>query len=182
MDLKISGNLRKNIVLGLILVASIGIGTLVNSSLNSTQVSDIDDSEWRNYSLETVESGKQFTFETLEKPLLIESFAVWCPTCTKQQKEIKELHNRTNITSVSIDVDPNEDRRQVIQHKRENNFDWRYTISPSELTRTLTAKFGNSIANPPSTPVILVCDNGSRKLENGVKTSDQLIQEVEKGC
>ncbi len=176
----IGDGFQKKASLGLILVISIGAGLMLNSyTSGGNQVDTVD---WRSYNLTEVESGEEFTIESLEKPLLIESFAVWCPTCTRQQQEIKKLHENSNITSVSLDVDPNEDQSQILEHKQNNNFDWRYAISPTELTRTLASEFGNSVANPPSAPVILVCENESRRMENGVKTSSKLMNEVEEGC
>ncbi|MFQ5532130.1 MAG: peroxiredoxin family protein, partial [Candidatus Nanoarchaeia archaeon] len=47
---------------------------------------------WRNLELKDVNSGKIFKISDLsDKPILMESFAVWCPTCTRQQREINEL-------------------------------------------------------------------------------------------
>jgi hypothetical protein len=158
-------------------------GFLAFGALDTTGESgDINSSEWREVELEEVDSGESFTISGLEKPLLVETFAVWCPTCTNQQNEIKKLKEDSNITSVSLDVDSNEDQEQVSWHKEENGFDWRYAISPSELTRMLIDRYGNSIANPPSAPVVLVCENGSRRLENGVKQASILQEEIEEGC
>lgn len=146
------------------------------------QGTNTDQGNWQEVELNDVNSGETFTISELDKPLLVETFAVWCPTCTNQQNEIKKLHNESNITSVSLDVDPNEDEQQIRRHTEENGFDWRYAISPSKLTRMLVNEYGTTVANPPSAPVILVCDNSTRRLDNGVKSSSRLQSEVEKGC
>jgi peroxiredoxin len=132
--------------------------------------------------LEDVNSGETFTVAELEKPVLVETFAVWCPTCTNQQREIREFHEQSNTTSVSLNVDSNEDEEQITRHTEENGFDWRYAVSPPELTRILVNEYGTTIANPPSAPAILVCENGTRRLPNGVKPVSKLQEEVEKGC
>ncbi|EGQ43867.1 MAG: redoxin [Candidatus Nanosalina sp. J07AB43] len=139
-------------------------------------------SQWQEINLEDVNSGQSFTINQLERPVLVETFAVWCPTCTNQQNEIKKLKRSSNVTSVSLDVDSNEDKQQIRQHTQENGFDWRYAISPPELTRMLIQEYGNSIANPPSAPVILVCQNTSKRLSNGVKTASTLQDQIQEAC
>lgn len=175
-------DLKQKLILGSVLAAGLLIGVALNSSGQLDTGEPVNASDWRQVSLQDVSSGENFTVAELEKPLLVETFAVWCPTCTRQQVEIQKLHEKTNITSVSLDVDQNEDASKVKSHVERNGFSWRYAISPIELTNKLRKKFGNSIANPPSTPVILVCENSSRRLQDGVKTVSTLQEEVEKGC
>lgn len=138
--------------------------------------------DWREVPLEDVSTGETFTVAELEKPVLVETFAVWCPTCTRQQKEVQELHRQSGITSVSLDTDPNEDAAKIRQHLNRHGFDWRYAVAPSELTRSLVREHGRVMVNPPSAPMVLVCENGTRKLPTGVKPASKLQEEVEKGC
>jgi len=142
-----------------------------------------DTKDWRQIQLTDVSSGEKFEISELETPVLVESFAVWCPTCTRQQQEIKKLHNQNpEVTSVSIDTDPNEGPEKIRTHVQKNGFDWRYAVAPIEMTKSLSNEFGNSVLNPPTSPVILFCENGSRKLPSGVKPVSTLEQEIEKGC
>lgn len=172
---------RKTYILAgsaLALTIFVAFGATQNRGATGT----VNSSAWQEVELQNVNSGESFTVVELEKPLLVETFAVWCPTCTNQQNEIKKLKKESNITSVSLDVDSNEDKQQIKRHTEENGFDWRYAISPPELTRMLIQEYGNSIANPPSAPVVLVCENESRRLSNGVKAASKLQQEIDEGC
>ena len=162
-----------------ILLALIVFGATQNTGQGNNTAPN---SDWQEVELNDVNSGEAFTVAELEKPVLVETFAVWCPTCTNQQTEIKEFHEQSNVTSVSLNVDSNEDAQQIKRHTEENGFDWRYAISPPELTRMLVNEYGTTIANPPSAPAILVCENGSRRLPNGVKPVSKLQEEVAKGC
>ena len=171
---------RTYILIGSALALAIFVAFGATSNPGNTGT--VNSSEWQEVELEDVNSGETFTVAELEKPLLVETFAVWCPTCTNQQNEIKKLKETSNVTSVSLDVDSNEDEQQISRHTEENGFEWRYAISPPELTRMLIQEYGNSIANPPSAPVVLVCENGSRRLSNGVKTASTLQNEIEEGC
>lgn len=160
-----------------VLVLVVGFGALQDTSDNSRSIT-----EWQEVELEDVSSDETFTISELEKPVLVETFAVWCPTCTRQQQEIKKLHRDSDVDSVSLNVDSNEDEEQIRRHKQENGFTWRYAVSPTGLTRALVQEYGASIANPPSAPAVLVCKNGTRKLQNGVKPVSKLKEEVETGC
>lgn len=164
-----------------VLLLGLSLGLVLNISSQGDS-SEFNGSDWQNVTLQDVSTGENFTVSGLEKPVLVETFAVWCPTCTRQQQEVKQLHRESNITSVSLDVDPNEDTQKVRDHIQRNNFSWRYAIAPADMTKSLVDEYGPSLANPPSTPVVLVCEEGTRKLENGVKTASELQQEVNKGC
>lgn len=175
---------KKKLAMALVLGAGLALGlgfNLLTDNLNDTG-SGSDGESWQSIPLEDVRNGEEFRISEMEKPLLVETFAVWCPTCTRQQQEVKKLHEESNISSVSLDVDPNEKAGKVRNHIQENGFDWHYAISPPELTQELIRNYGNSIANPPSAPMILVCENGTRRLQNGVKPASKLKEEVRKGC
>jgi len=141
--------------------------------------------EWIDFELRDVKTGQTFKVSDFDRPVLLESFAVWCPTCTRQQREIRELHDEVgdSIISISLDTDPNEDEERVRQHIESNGFDWYYAVAPVEFTQSLIDQFGVSIVNAPSAPVVLICDDQKvRKLGSGVKSANQLKQEVERGC
>ena len=118
-------------------------------------------------------------------PILLESFAVWCPTCLSQQKEMGKLKAREGdaIIHISLDTDPNEDETKVREHLETYGLHWYFAISPPELTKALIDEFGLRIVSAPSAPVVLICDQQStRFLPSGVKSADELLSEINKGC
>lgn len=142
---------------------------------------------WKNIELKDVKTGEIFKISEFEgKPILLESFAVWCSVCTKQQEEISKLHEEIGDTviSISIDTDPNEDESKILNHIDKNGFDWYYAISPAEMTKSLIDEFGNGIINAPSAPMILICEDGSyRKLGGtGSRKVNELKEEIKAGC
>jgi len=142
--------------------------------------------DWRDIPLRDVVSGETFRISDFEgRPLLLESFAVWCPTCTKQQQQIHKLHQdiRSDVISISLDVDPNEDENLVRDHASRNGFDWLYAIAPPDLTRALIEEFGTNIVAAPSAPIVLICeDQRARLLKRGVKKAEVLHEEIRRGC
>jgi cytochrome oxidase Cu insertion factor (SCO1/SenC/PrrC family) len=140
---------------------------------------------WMDIELVDAATGDKFKISDFKgKPVLLESFAVWCPVCLKQQKIIKELRLREGtIVHVSLDTDPNEDEARVREHVKTYGFDWYFAVSPIELTNALIDDFGLGVINAPSSPMVLICeDQSARFLRSGVKSADELLSEVNKGC
>ena len=137
---------------------------------------------WQTAEMTDVLTNQSFSVNSLSKPVLVESFAIWCPPCTRQQQEIKRLKNMRNITSVSVNVDPEEDVR-VRDHATSNDFDWRYVTAPKPTTSKFVEVFGRTFISPPSVPVILVCDDKNYELlDRGVMTVSQLDETVAATC
>jgi len=140
---------------------------------------------WMTVPFQDIRTGNYFRIADFEgKPILFESFAVWCPTCTRQQNEVKKLHDMVgeDIVSISLDTDPNEDAERIRTHLERNGFNWYYAISPPEVTRELITEFGIGIVNAPSVPMVLICPDMSRTLlRSGIKSPEDLLEAVA-GC
>jgi cytochrome oxidase Cu insertion factor (SCO1/SenC/PrrC family) len=153
-----------------------------NNQEPQNRESQIENSLWYNAELKNINTGETFTISQLnDKPILLESFAVWCPTCTRQQKEIKALHDEIgeSVVSVSLDTDANEDESKVLAHTQENGFTWHYAVSPSDVTQSLIDDFGVGIVNAPSAPLILICpDSSIKEFGRGIKKVSELKEAI----
>ena len=139
--------------------------------------------EWLAIELTDVRTGESFTIaEFADTPVLLESFAVWCPICTNQQKQVRALHETVGdeVVSIALNTDPNEDRAKVVAHLERHGFDWRYAVAPPELLLALKEEFGIGILNAPSAPMVLICpdQNVRELLRRGVKRPNFLQQQV----
>lgn len=141
--------------------------------------------DWMVTELTDVTSDETFTVAAFDTPVLLETFAVWCPDCLEQQQESQQFHEQTDleVESVALNVDPNEDADVVREHAEDHGFDWHFAVAPDAMTRSLVDEFGDSIAHPPASPVVLVCPDGEfRRLDDGLNTADTLESEVSAGC
>ncbi|MFB6310047.1 MAG: TlpA family protein disulfide reductase [Salinirussus sp.] len=136
-------------------------------------------SNWRTASLTDVLTGESFSIDGLAGPVVLETFAVWCPTCTEQQKELGQLRD-TELSLVTLNTDPNEDAEKVRRHAEEHGFDWRYAVAPAAYTKALVDEFGTAVTVAPRTPVIVICDDGTATfLDNaGIETADRIRSEA----
>ena len=138
---------------------------------------------WLATELTDVSTGETFTLaEFAGTPVLLESFAVWCPICTNQQKQVRALHEEVGdeVISIALNTDPNEDRDKVAAHIARHGFDWRYAVAPAELILALKEEFGVGILNAPSAPMVLICGDQSVRemLKRGVKRPNFLQEQV----
>jgi cytochrome oxidase Cu insertion factor (SCO1/SenC/PrrC family) len=124
---------------------------------------------WRSTELTDVRTDEPFTVDEFAgRPVLLEFFAVWCPVCTRQQRQVGGLVDRMDdLVPISLNVDPNEDVARVRDHLDEHDFDWRYAVAPSSMTKALVDEFGTVISNPPAAPVVRVCGDGEAALVEG---------------
>ena len=132
-----------------------------------------------------VRSGATFTLGELaaDKPVLVETMAIWCTTCLAQQREVIDAHESADFHSVGIDVDPNERAEDLAGYAEREGFDWRFAMADAGLVQLLTERYGFGVTNPPSTPTFVVStEGGIRALEFGrVRSADELIAELAAG-
>lgn len=167
------------------MIALIAIGGCSQgSSGDNGKNFDIDD--WKNIELKDVKTDIPFKISDFKgKTVLLQSFAVWCPTCKSQQDELEKLKmdlgNKVEI--ISVDTDPNEDKKRVIGHIDRFGYDWLFSIDQNRFAEKLVDEFGINVVNAPSSPVILIDkDQNSRLLRSGLKREDRLKEEVDKGA
>jgi thiol-disulfide isomerase/thioredoxin len=131
-----------------------------------------------------VRSGETFSLADLsgDKPVLLETMAIWCTTCLSQQREVVQAHQLADFHSVGIDVDPNERAPDLAAYSDREGFDWRFVVADRELVRLLTERYGFEVTNPPSTPTFVVTDGTVRALPFGrVRSAEELVDELAAG-
>ena len=184
--MKLKQKLNLKVFILFIIFISLFLVACQNNEVDSKTDSLKQISSWQNYELIDLNTNENYKILELgNKPILVESFATWCPTCTKQQKEIKKLHDQLgdDIISVGLNTDPNEDDNIVLNQIKKNNFDWPFSIVPIEMTRELTAKFGNSILSTALAPLILICpDKSEHLLLGGFKSMIKINNLINEKC
>jgi thiol-disulfide isomerase/thioredoxin len=151
-----------------------------NDNGSGSGVSGEGDAAWRTAELRTVRGDESFTIAGLKSPVVIQSFAVWCPKCQRQSEQLAEVTD--SVTVVGLNTDPNEDAGKVRAHAEENGFDWRFAVSPSAMTDSLVEAFGTTITNAPSTPVIVACGDGDAEFFSESVNGAAEIRSAANGC
>jgi thiol-disulfide isomerase/thioredoxin len=140
---------------------------------------------WFQVSLTNVNDGSAFTInDFLGKVVLVETMAVWCPTCKRQQEQITSLHSQmgmnADLITVSLDIDPNEDAAMLQTYAADNGFNWIYAVASKDVARDIGNLYGDQFLNPPSTPILIIDRHGeAHPLPFGVKNADDLMKAIE---
>jgi thiol-disulfide isomerase/thioredoxin len=140
---------------------------------------------WLDYEFTDAVTGETFSISEFKgKVVLVETMAMWCSNCLRQQNQVKELHSylgeRDDFVSIGIDVDPNEDIGRLAGYVDQHGFDWLYSVAPPEVLAEIQSSLGGQFLNPPSTPIVLFDKDGQpHPLPFGVKSANQLLGFVE---
>lgn len=138
---------------------------------------------WYAAQLTDVNTGSTFRVADFgDKVVLVETMAVWCSTCLRQQQQVQALHEllgeRDDLISLALDIDPNETPEILKGHADRHGFGWHYAIAPVEVAREIGQLYGDQFLNPPSAPMLIIDRQGQvHTLPFGVKSA-QALQEA----
>jgi len=141
--------------------------------------------EWFDIELTDVQTGETFTMNDYAgKVILVETMAMWCPNCTVQANEVRNLHeilgNPDDLISVSLDVDVNEDAASLKEYSEGYGFEWHFAVAPLEVARALGNLYSAQYLNPPLSPMLIIDRVGDvHQLEYGKKTAKALQESLE---
>ena len=150
-----------------------------------TPVEMAESPAWFSAVLTDVQSGQTFSINDYHgKVVLLETLAIWCSNCKKQQIQVKALHEalgtHADLISIGLDIDPNENAGDLKSYTASNGFDWTYAVAPVEVVREISSLYGDQFLNPPSTPMLVVDRNGQvHTLPFGIKSAAQLQEFLE---
>lgn len=178
----------------LVLVSACSAGTDTTSDSNTVDVeqsntqqntgADFETSsvDWKTYALSDI-TGSEFMITEFDKPIFVETFAVWCSNCKKQQQEITLLHDELgdDVKTIAIEIDPNANAESVAEYVAENGFQSTYVVAPQEFTQSLVDEFGAQVVSAPSVPMLFICGEEVTFLRRGIKPASELKELVE-GC
>jgi thiol-disulfide isomerase/thioredoxin len=140
---------------------------------------------WFGANLTEATTGATFTVQDFkDKVVLVETMAMWCPTCLQQQQEVKALHDqlgmRDDLVTLGIDVDINENLAGLKDYVAKNGFDWTYTVASTDVARDISNLYGAQFLNPPSTPMLIIDKHGeAHPLPFGLKSAADLQKALE---
>ena len=135
---------------------------------------------WFSAPLLNVNDGQTFTLDEFkDKVILVETMAMWCSNCLRQQQQVAALHEqlgeRDDFVSVAVDIDINENADRLKVYTADKGFDWVYTVAPVEVAREIGQLYGDQFLNPPSTPMLIIDRDGEvHPLPFGIKSAADL--------
>jgi thiol-disulfide isomerase/thioredoxin len=124
--------------------------------------------------------GQAFTLADFAgTPVFVEAFATWCPKCREQLGDTQEaaaaLGDDAVVIALSVETDLS--AADVASYAADNGFtDVRFAVMTPELLAEMVDDLGNSVANPPSTPhVVIAADGTAGELSTGSISADDIV-------
>jgi hypothetical protein len=146
---------------------------------------EVDLPTWFTAELTDVNTGETLTIAGFQgQVVLVETMAIWCSNCLRQQNEVKALHEllgeEDGLVTLVLDVDPNENAEHLREYTAKHGFTWNYVVAPREVAREIGELYGAQFLNPPSTPMLIIDQEGQvHLLPFGRKTAADLQQALE---
>ena len=137
---------------------------------------------WQTVQLTDVD-GAAFTLDDFHgTPVFVETFATWCPNCKKQLADTNaaaaQLGDQAVFIALSVETDLSAD--DVAEYAADNGFDSiRFAVMTPEALAAVVEGLGQSAANPPSTPKVVIDPMGhAGELETGFESVDDIVAKV----
>jgi thiol-disulfide isomerase/thioredoxin len=140
---------------------------------------------WFTMEMTDVQTGKTFSMSDYAgKVVLLETMAIWCPTCVIQQTQVGKLHealgNPEDLISVTLDVDSHEDEVALKEYASSYRFGWHFAVAPLLVERALGNLYSAEYLNPPLSPMLIIDRTGNvHQLDYGIKDAKALQTIVE---
>jgi thiol-disulfide isomerase/thioredoxin len=140
---------------------------------------------WFSAALTDARTGQTFSIDDFKgKVVLVETMAIWCSNCLRQQGQVKALHEqlgaRDDFISIGLDIDPNESTDALKSYVESKGFDWLYAVPSRDVSREIASLYGDQFLNPPSTPIVVIDRHGeAHPLPFGIKSADDLMQAIQ---
>jgi thiol-disulfide isomerase/thioredoxin len=131
--------------------------------------------DWFDIKMTDVQTGKTFSMNDYAgKVVLVETMAIWCPTCIIQATQVGKLHealgNPDDLISVSLDVDSHEDEATLKEYASSYRFNWHFAVAPLLVVRALGNLYNAEYLNPPLSPMLIIDRTGNvHQLDYGIK-------------
>ncbi len=137
---------------------------------------------WFDAELLNVSTMENFNVSDFQgKTVLVETMAIWCSNCLKQQKEVKALYdsmeNKDDLVILVLDIDTNDSPDKLKDYADKHGFSWNYAVASVDVAREIGALYGDQFLNPPSTPMLIIDPHGdSHPLPFGHKSAADLAE------
>jgi thiol-disulfide isomerase/thioredoxin len=98
------------------------------------------------------------------KVILVEMMATWCPSCEAEMSQVQLLHDaygpNSDLVTISLDVDPNEDSAVLKKFAAQKGFSWIIAVAPPSVRTFLAKNYDVDLLNPPLQPMLIIDREG----------------------
>jgi thiol-disulfide isomerase/thioredoxin len=139
---------------------------------------------WQTLPLSNARSGETFTLADFAgKTVFVEPMATWCTNCRRQLGNVKDAYAQLSgddVVFIALSVETNIGNGDLANYANEAGFDWLFAVLSPEMLKELASEFGQTIANPPSTPHFVIRPDGTVfSFRTGIESTEQIIDQIQ---
>jgi thiol-disulfide isomerase/thioredoxin len=139
---------------------------------------------WQTLPLTNARSGETFALADFGgKTVFVEPMATWCTNCRRQLGNVKDAYAQLSgedVVFVALSVETNISSGDLASYADEAGFDWLFAVLSPEMLQALASEFGQTIANPPSTPHFVIQPDGTVfSFRTGIESTKQIIDQIQ---
>jgi len=155
----------------------------VEQRANAAQAVAINLPTWQTLPLTNARTGETFTFADFAgKTVFVEPMATWCANCRQQLSNLSSVYAQMDTDQfvfIALSVETNITANDLAQYADDNGFDWLFAVLTPQMLGELTATFGRTITNPPSTPHFIIRPDGTTTgLATGIESGSQIVEQL----
>lgn len=137
---------------------------------------------WQTIEITDVD-GASFTLaDFVGTPVFVETFATWCPNCREQLQATNAAAEQLGDQAVflALSVETGLSSSEVAEYASDNGFGAvRFAVLTPEALAAFVDGLGQSAANPPSTPKVVIDAMGhAGELSTGFESADDIVAQV----
>ena len=157
-------------------------GEMTDDSMADDMADDMVLPAWQTIVLTDV-NGASFTLHDFSgTPVFVETFATWCPKCREQLEATNAAAEQLGDQAVfvALSVETNLSAADVAEYAADNGFGAvRFAVMTPEALAAFVDGLGQSAANPPSTPKVVIDAMGTAgELTTGFESADDIVAQV----
>jgi hypothetical protein len=139
---------------------------------------------WQTLPLTNARTGETFALADFAgQTLFVEPMATWCTNCRRQLGNVKDARAQLagdDVVFVALSVETTIDDATLATYADEAGFDWLFAVLSPELLQELAGEFGQTIANPPSTPHFVIRPDGTvYSFRTGIESAEQIVDQIQ---
>jgi thiol-disulfide isomerase/thioredoxin len=156
--------------------------SMVDDSMVDDMTDDVVLPAWQTMTFTDVDGGAFTLADFLGKPVFVETFATWCPNCREQLQATNAAAQQLGDQAVfiALSVETGLSNAEVAEYAADNGFDAvRFAVMSPEALAAVVDGLGQSAANPPSTPKVVIDAMGAAgELTTGFESADDIVAQV----
>jgi len=178
--------LLRSLLLAIVLAAGGAMAAAPSGTAPTLAAPALERPAWLDLPLADARTGETFSLGSFAgKTVYVEPMATWCTNCRQQLGVVRDVHAQLDpdrYVFVGLSVETDLPREELAHYVDEQNWPWTFAVMSPEILQQLSATYGLTIGNPPSTPHFIIGPDGTTSdLSTGIHPAQDILTDLAPG-